>query len=179
MAFMTIGAPVKLVVRAAKHVMPKATKGHTKTRPIKVRASLMRKDRPPTTLNPEQRRRPAGTGLCAMRFSGELCERRIPTGPGPRRRRRACRPSSQKHPTFRPCPPRAVADETLSQSTSRVSHFLAKNEISDPNQTNPHPKPAAPAVRQNPQEGGVPGNQSRGGASFDDHGFGEVRGGEL
>lgn len=82
MAFMTIGAPVKLVVRAAKHVMPKATKGHTKTRPIKVRASLMRKDRPPTTLNPEQRRRPAGTGLCAMRFSGELCERRIPTGPG-------------------------------------------------------------------------------------------------
>ena len=32
-----IGAPVRLVVRAATHVNPKATKGHTKTRPKKVR----------------------------------------------------------------------------------------------------------------------------------------------
>ena len=38
-----IGAPVRLVVRAATHVNPKATKGHTKTRPKKVR----RADRPP------------------------------------------------------------------------------------------------------------------------------------
>ena len=36
MAF-TVGAPVRLVVRAAKHVNPKATKHHTKTRPKKVR----------------------------------------------------------------------------------------------------------------------------------------------
>ena len=42
MAF-SIGAPVRLVVRAATHVNPKATKGHTKTRPKKVR----RADRPP------------------------------------------------------------------------------------------------------------------------------------
>ncbi|ACO67287.1 predicted protein [Micromonas commoda] len=34
MAF-TVGAPVRLVVRAAKHVNPKATKHHTKTRPKK------------------------------------------------------------------------------------------------------------------------------------------------
>ena len=45
-----IGAPVRLVVRAAKHVNPKATKGHTKTRPIKVRLPA---DRPPKPWNPE------------------------------------------------------------------------------------------------------------------------------
>ena len=37
MAF-SIGAPVRLVVRAATHVNPKATKHHTKSRPKKVRA---------------------------------------------------------------------------------------------------------------------------------------------
>lgn len=37
MAF-CVGAPSTLVVRAATHVNPKATKHHTKTRPIKVRA---------------------------------------------------------------------------------------------------------------------------------------------
>ena len=38
MAF-SIGAPVRLVVRAATHVNPKATKHHTKSRPKKHRPS--------------------------------------------------------------------------------------------------------------------------------------------
>lgn len=41
MAF-SIGAPVRLVVRAATHVNPKATKHHTKSRPKKVRAEYPR-----------------------------------------------------------------------------------------------------------------------------------------
>jgi hypothetical protein len=72
MAF-SIGAPVRLVVRAATHVNPKATKHHTKSRPKKVRAeypatsslshwdSILSKE---TALNPEtDARRESARGI--------------------------------------------------------------------------------------------------------------------
>jgi hypothetical protein len=71
MAF-SIGAPVRLVVRAATHVNPKATKHHTKSRPKKVRAeypatsSLSHWDsiQRATALNPEtDARRESARGI--------------------------------------------------------------------------------------------------------------------
>jgi hypothetical protein len=44
MAF-CIGAPASLVIQAAKHVNPKATKHHTKTRPKKVRKQACSPDK--------------------------------------------------------------------------------------------------------------------------------------
>lgn len=55
---LVIGAPATLVVRAAKHVNPKATKHHTKTRPKKVRRLGGKSSRwlwiGPKTLNPQK-----------------------------------------------------------------------------------------------------------------------------
>lgn len=88
MAF-SIGAPVRLVVRAATHVNPKATKHHTKSRPKKVRAeypatsSLSHWDSiQRAALNPEtDARRQAragfvdGTRICAFHARIIRCSR--------------------------------------------------------------------------------------------------------
>lgn len=141
---LVIGAPATLVVRAAKHVNPKATKHHTKTRPKKVRR-LARKT-PSMALDRPQNPEPSKMGRVNAPSS-------VPRGS-------AAASSHRATVAFPSCSTLLAVSRIPATSV----HLLADLE----------PSPAdviktAPPLRPQPQAGRVPRDQGGGDPPRHDH----------
>lgn len=135
MAF-TVGAPVRLVVRAAKHVNPKATKHHTKTRPKKVRPRSTVAHAQPIlskwALNPETRGAERGKRAGSPVTSGSRAFRPSIARP---RRGDVIRVASRR---FRPRPGPTVPEKTprIKSLTFSAPFHHAQNSQHTPSDRN-------------------------------------------